>query len=65
MGVNGRKNWVPLPRQVFAIRTPFGFISVFGLTVWLKLEIIVCILWLAEENGDVGSISTHVLEFIK
>ena len=33
--------------RVFAIRTPFGFISVFGLTFLLKLDITVCFLWLS------------------
>ena len=32
-------------KQVFAIRTPFGVISVIRLTALLKLEITVCFFW--------------------
>ena len=32
-------------KQVFAIRTPFGFISVIDMTALLKLEITVSTLW--------------------
>ena len=34
-------------KQIFAIWTRFGFISVFRLTAFLKLEITVCFLWLS------------------
>ena len=39
-------SFVIYSKQMFTIRTPFGFISVYGLTALLKLEITVCFLCL-------------------
>ena len=42
--------------QMFDIRTPFGFISVFGLTKLLKLEIRVCKILKSQHGGGSGLI---------
>ena len=59
-------------KQIFAIWTRFGFISVFRLTALLKLEITVCFLWLSfpVHSGSLERIyylklysQTHTLSF--